>query len=186
MTAFTLHNKLTSIFWPTRQKALRETGVVVSASLIIALAAQVTIPLVPVPITLQSFAVIVVGSALGWRLGLFAVLLYLAEGALGLPVFAGWSFGLSVLMGPTAGYLIGFIPAVVVAGFLLEKGMARTKLTAFVAALLGDACILLLGALFLATFVGIKQAFLLGVMPFAFIELVKLAVLSFVIPKCWR
>ncbi len=186
MSTFTLSKEMTSIFWPAKQRLFRGAVLALIASFLIALSAQITIPLLPIPVTLQTFTVMAVASVLGWRLGLSAVLLYLLEGASGFPVFAGWSFGLPPLMGPSAGYLVGFVPAVIVTGFLLEKGMARTKLTAFIAALLGDACILSLGVMFLATFIGIKQAVLVGFMPFIFVELVKLLALAFVIPKCWR
>ncbi|RPJ40883.1 MAG: biotin transporter BioY, partial [Candidatus Latescibacterota bacterium] len=104
---------------------IRTTGLLVAfASLLLALSARVAIPLPfsPVPISGQSFAVLLVGALLGSRRGSAAVLLYLAEGAVGLPVFAGGAGGAAYLVGPTGGYLAAFLPAAFVVGALCERG----------------------------------------------------------------
>lgn len=175
-----------SCVWPSKQKRLKEALLVLGGSFLIALAAQIRLPLTPVPITLESFAVLLLGSLYGVRLGLLTVCCYLFEGAIGLPVFAGFGSGFLYLFGPTGGYLFGFIPAVVVIGFLLERGWARSGITAFFAALCGDILLLSCGVLFLSNFIGLHQAFMLGVMPFLLIEFAKLLALSVFIPRCWK
>jgi biotin transport system substrate-specific component len=175
-----------SLLWPRENKLVKQTLLVIAGSLFLALASQVVIPMVPVPITLQTFAVMIIAMLYGWRLGAATIALYLLEGLCGMPVFAEWSFGLQTLLGTNGGYLFGFLPAVLLTGYLLEKGFAKNFLGAFVAGLLGDAMILLCGMLVLSLFIGINQAFLLGVVPFIAAEVVKLAVLGVVVPRCWK
>ncbi|OGT31857.1 MAG: hypothetical protein A3E87_02485 [Gammaproteobacteria bacterium RIFCSPHIGHO2_12_FULL_35_23] len=172
--------------WPAKRSLLKQGILVLFGSLVIAAGSQIAIPLNPVPITLQTFAVMLIGCLYGARLGLMSVALYLAEGLMGLPVFAEWHAGIAVLLGPAGGYLIGFLPAVWVSGYLLEKGWAKKSSLAFCAALLGDLCILLLGVIVLAKWVGLTMAVQVGLIPFIGIELIKLMLLSLVIPFCWR
>ncbi|SEM09087.1 biotin transport system substrate-specific component [Roseovarius azorensis] len=103
---------------------LRKAGLVLGGSLFIALAAQVSVPFYPVPLTLQTLAILIVGLTFGSRLGAVTLLAYLAEGALGLPVFANGMNG-AALMGPTAGFLFGFVGMAWLAGLAVEKGLAR-------------------------------------------------------------
>jgi biotin transport system substrate-specific component len=103
----------------------RKAGLVLAGSLVIALAAQVSIPFWPVPMTLQTLAVLLVGFTLGSRLGAAAVLAYLAEGAMGLPVFSNGGAGVVYMMGPTAGFLAGFVMMAWLAGLAAERGLAR-------------------------------------------------------------
>lgn len=103
---------------------LRKAGLVLGGSLFIAIAAQVSVPFFPVPLTLSTLAILIVGLTFGSRLGAAAVLAYLAEGAMGLPVFAGGMNGAS-LVGPTAGFLYGFVGMAWLAGLAVEKGLAR-------------------------------------------------------------
>ncbi len=115
------------------QGATRSAALVIAGSVFIALAAQITVPMWPVPITLQTLAVLLVGFAFGSRLGAATVLAYLAEGAAGLPVFAGGNNG-AAFFGPTAGFLVGFVGMAWLAGLAVEKGIARGFLrTALVA-----------------------------------------------------
>ena len=102
----------------------RKAGLVLGGSLFIALAAQVSVPFFPVPLTLSTLAVLLVGLTLGARLGAAAVLAYLAEGAMGLPVFAG-GMSTASLVGPTAGFLYGYVGMAWLAGLAVEKGLAR-------------------------------------------------------------
>ena len=173
-----------SIFLPKQFSLAKYFGLALLGSLVIALFSQVTIPMQPVPVTLQTFAVMMVASFYGWRLGLATVALYLFEGTVGFPVFANFHFGFPV--GPTAGYLWGFLPAVALSGFLLERGWAKNFFTAFAATLLGDACILFFGVLALSFFIGFDSAIKFGLLPFVGVEVVKLIALSIVIPRCWR
>jgi biotin transport system substrate-specific component len=114
----------------------------VAGSILLAISAKISIPFYPVPLTMQTFMVIGLGLALGPRLGMAAVALYLAQGAAGLPVFAGTpekGIGLAYMMGPTGGYLLGYLIAAFVAGHLAERGMDRSPVSAFGAALLAGA-----------------------------------------------
>lgn len=137
-----------------------------AASWLVAAAAWVEVPLWPVPMTMQSWAVLLVGALCGWRMALAALLLYLAQGAAGLPLFAGGKAGLAVLTGPTAGYLAAFPLAAALVGRLAERGRLDTAWRLTAAFLAGHALILALGALWLATFVGLERAIGGGVLPF--------------------
>jgi len=146
---------------------------VLAGSAILAVSAQISVPGIPVPVTMQSLAVLALGMALGSRLATAAVLLYLPEGASGLPVFAGFSGSLAHLAGPTGGYLASFVPAAWLAGRLAQAGWEQGLLRPFLAYALGHVVILAMGAAWLATFVGGSQALALGVVPFIAGSLVK-------------
>jgi len=103
---------------------VRKAGLILGGSLFIALAAQVSVPFFPVPMTLSTLAILIVGLSFGSRLGAAALLAYLAEGAMGLPVFANGMNGVS-LVGPTAGFLYGFVGMAWLAGLAVERGLAR-------------------------------------------------------------
>ena len=158
--------------------AMQAVVLTVLGSLLLTLSAKVQVPFWPVPMTMQTYVVVLLGVAYGWRLGLATVALYLAEGALGLPVFAGTperGVGLVYMAGPTGGYLLGFLVAATVCGWLAERGFARTlPLLAFVA-LAGHAIMLVPGVAWLSTFVGFKEAVALGFAPFWAATLLKSA-----------
>ena len=169
------------------QRALPSVSAIVAGSLAVALMAQLRIllPFSPVPITGQTLAVLLVGTALGpWRGGL-SLALYLAEGALGLPVFAGGGAGLATLAGPTGGYLIGFVLAAALTGFLAQRGWDRRWIGAAVAMILGNVVIYALGALWLARFVGWPGAWLQGVAPFFIGDAIKVAIATGLLPSAW-
>jgi biotin transport system substrate-specific component len=151
----------------------RLVGIVLFAAFT-ALTARVTFPLpfTPVPITLQVMAVLLSGLVLGPRAGAASQLVYLAMIAAGLPLDAK-GLGLAVLTGPTAGYLIGFVPAAFLTGWLAEK-LPATRLSHFLAALAGVAVIYVAGVAWLAPAVGsLRTAWMLGVAPFILIDLGK-------------
>lgn len=125
---------LVDAVWPKKGRR-RLVFLVVAGSVLIALLAQLEIPLQPVPITGQTFGVLLVGALLGSRLGAVTVLTYLAWGAIGLPVFAGGISGPARLVGPTGGYLVGFVGAAFLVGWLSERGWDRRILTTAVAML---------------------------------------------------
>ncbi|WP_101068309.1 biotin transporter BioY [Roseovarius salinarum] len=108
---------------------LRQAALVLGGSLFIAVAAQISVPFFPVPMTLQTLAILIVGLTFGSRLGAVTLLAYLGEGAMGLPVFANGGFGLATLAGPTAGFLVGFVGMAWLAGLAAEKGLARGVVT---------------------------------------------------------
>ena len=167
---------------------VRSAALVVGFSLLMALAAQVVIPLpwTPVPITGQTFAVLLTGALLGPRLGALAMIAYLIEGASGLPFFAAGGSGLQrLLFSPTSGYLLSYPAAAFVVGLLAERGWDRRFLTAAAAMALGSLVILLGGWAWLARFVSPAAAFQAGVAPFLIGDLVKIALAAAVLPSGW-
>jgi biotin transport system substrate-specific component len=167
----------------------RDAALVVGATLVTALCAQIAIPLpfTPVPITGQTFAVLLTGIVLGRRRALAALLLYLAEGACGLPFFAGGSSGPMKFVGPTAGYLLAFPIAAYMTGWLAERGWDKTPLKAAFAMFLGSFIILSLGTLVLSLFVGgLMPAFAQGFAPFIPGDLIKTTLAAIALPTIWR
>ena len=158
---------------------------------LLTLSAKVQVPFWPVPMTMQTVAVIMLAMLGGARLGTATVMLYLIEGAIGLPVFAGTperGIGLSYMVGPTGGYLAGFAAAALVAGFLAERGWNRTVSKALVANALGTAIILALGTVWLAFFVGMSTAISVGLTPFLLTSAVKIGLGGVIVPllSSWR
>ena len=152
---------------------------------VLALSAKVQIPFWPVPMTMQTFVVLVLGMAYGARLGAVTVGLYLVEGAAGLPVFATGS-GLAYIAGPTGGYLIGFILASYVIGMLANRGWDRSMTKTLGAMLAGTVIIFFLGIAWLSTFIGFEKAIVAGLLPFIPSELFKIALAVFIIPTIWN
>lgn len=161
---------------------------VVGASLLTALAAQIEIrlPWTPVPITGQSFAVLLSGAVLGARRAFLAQLLYVAEGALGLPVFAGGAAGIAKLMGPTGGYLAAFPFAAFVTGWLASRGWDRRFATMLAALLLGSAVIFGFGLIGLSRFLPADQLLATGLLPFLPGDLIKSTLAALAFPAAWR
>ena len=173
----------------TRGKMLVRDGIlVIGASLLFALSARVSIPLgfTPVPITLQTLVVMLVGAALGSRRGALAALLYLAEGATGLPVFASGG-GLLYLLGPTAGYLWSYPFAAFVVGWLCERGLDRSFATSLLAMLPGSILIYLIGVPWLAFVVhlSLSQALVAGLLPFIPGDIIKVIIAAALLPTAW-
>lgn len=179
-----------------RPRGLWPAVMILGGSAVIALSAQLAIPLPfsPVPVTGQTFAVLLVGAALGARVGTLAVVAYLVEGLLGAPVFAGgrsaWSPsavpGVPVIFGPSAGYLVGFVAAAALVGWLAERGLDRHVRTAAVAMACGTLAIYLFGAGWLARSVGLEAAIQLGVLPFLAGDLFKVLLAAAALPVAWR
>ena len=170
--------------------ALRNLMLAVVGSLALWLSAKIQVPFYPVPMTMQTFVVLVIGMAFGWRLGGATILLYLAEGAVGLPVFAGTperGIGLAYMMGPTGGYLVGFFFSAVVVGWLAERGWDRRVIPTLVAMVAGTAIIFAFGVLWLGAFIGWDQPILdLGLTPFLPGAAFKIALAAAVLPAIWR
>jgi biotin transport system substrate-specific component len=172
-------------------------GFAVLGSLLLWASAKVSVPFWPVPMTLQTGVVALLAAAYGWRLGLATVLLYLAEGAAGLPVFQGTppGIGLAYMVGPTGGFLIGMAVQAAVTGWLVENGFGRNPLRIFAAMLIGDALLFVLGVAWLAWLaqlpsgamgVGLSTAFAKGAMPFLLGDLVKLALAASLVTSAGR
>ena len=167
---------------------LKSAALVIAFSLLTAAAAQVVVPLpwTPVPLTGQTFAVLLTGALLGPRLGALAMLAYLAEGAAGLPFFSGGAGGYAHLSGATAGYLLAFPAAAYVTGLLAERGWDRRFLTAAAAMGLGSLVILAGGWAWLTALSGdAAQALRLGVGWFLVGDVVKIALAAAVLPSGW-
>lgn len=169
-----------------RRSVWVDISLMVMGSLLISLFAQVRFPLpfTPVPITGQTFAVLLVGAALGRRRGLGSVLLYLLQGSLGLPVFAGGA-GLARLVGPTGGYLVGFLPAAYLAGFAAERGLDRRWFAALPFFLLAQLTLYGTGVAWLATYLGWEQVLLAGLVPFLTLDAVKAVLAAATLPSAW-
>jgi len=166
--------------------AVTKAALVVFGSLLLAVSAQFKIPLYPVPVTGQTLVVLLIGMTYGPRLGGITIAAYLFEGALGLPVFAGGAAGVAVLMGPTAGYLFGFLLAAIAMGYLAERGMGRTMVSTIAAMVIGNCVIYLCGALWLANFIGFGQAIAAGVLPFLYGDALKLVLAAGLMPWAWH
>ncbi len=136
-------------------------------TLLLTASSWIEVPMVPVPVTMQTFAVTIVGALMGWRLGLATILAWYTEAAMGFPVLAGGAGGLAHFAGPTGGYLAGFLVAVVFVGFMAERGFTkRGILASFGVMLAGNALILALGAIWLTMLFGFETAITAGVTPF--------------------
>jgi biotin transport system substrate-specific component len=171
-----------------RAGLIRNALLIAAASVLTALAARIAIPVPwsPVPLTGQTFAVLLSGAVLGARRAFLAQALYLAEGAIGLPVFAGGAAGFAIFAGPTGGYLLAFPFAAGLTGALAERGWDRRFITMLAAMLLGSTVIFALGLMQLARFVPQAQLLASGLLPFVPGDLVKSVLASLAFPFAWR
>lgn len=183
---------LVTTLWPAAQgtaaEAARAAVLIVLGSALLALSAKINVPLPYVPMTMQTLVVVLIGAGYGARLGGMTVMAYLAEGAVGLPVFAGPVGGIAPLIGPTAGYLAGFVAAAFVTGWLSERGWDRSVLSLFVAMAFGHVIILAAGFAWLAGGIGlgVEKAWLVGVAPFIVGSIVKTALGAALLPAARR
>lgn len=185
-TALESPSTIAGILWPATHanRFLRNLFLVVAGSALLAVSAKIQVPFWPVPMTLQTGVVLALGAALGWRLAGASVVAYLAQGAAGLPVFAGGA-GLAYMMGPTGGYLLGFLVAALVVGLLAERGWDRSLPGSFAAMLLGNGALFLCGVGYLATLIGVEQAIQVGLLPFLAGEALKIALVTALLPFVW-
>lgn len=167
-------------------KILNDLLLILVGSLFIALSAQITIPLQPIPVTLQSSAVLFIGMIFGPKIGGKIIFVYLLEGLIGLPIFANFLSGPAILMGTSGGYLLGFLPGAILSGYLLQRGWAKYRLTTFFAALIGTITLFTPGYLVLAQFVGYHNAYLFGVKALYATEFCKIMVLTLIVPFFWK
>lgn len=173
-----------------RSSRIAAVALVVGAAAITALAAQwrFHLPFTPVPITGQTFAVLLTGAALGWRLGAAGQALYLLAGLAGAPVFTDGGSGWEVLSGPTGGYIVGFVFAAALVGRAAERGHDRRFLGMVAAFLAGSAVIYLFGVVGLMAATGwpLTEAIARGMTPFLVGDLVKAAAAGVLLPGAWR
>ena len=181
-----MHATLAQKLWSgTATSRLQQTALVIGGSLLLAASAHVKVPFWPVPMTMQTFVVLMIGATMGRNLAVATVAAYLIEGAIGLPFFAAGG-GLGVLAGPTAGYLFGFLVAAALVGHLANRGMGRTLTSAIPIFIAGDAAIFLCGVGWLSTLVGVEKAVMGGLVPFLFAEVVKIALACALLPWAWK
>lgn len=184
-----LSSTLAAAVWPVaenRSALLRHAVLILAGTVFIAVSARIQVPMWPVPMTMQTFAVLMIGMAYGWRLGGATLIAYLGEGALGLPVFASGG-GLAYFAGPTGGYLFGFLAAAVLVGWLAERGWDQSLVRTAVAMTGGTALIFLMGVAWLAFFLGdVDKALVNGLYPFIVGGMAKIALAALLLPFCWK
>jgi len=155
---------------------LKEVAVVLGASIIIALFAPIRLPFVPVPLAVQAHVILLFSCLLGSKRATMAVLAFLFQGAVGLPVFASGKIGLLAFAGPTGGFLVGYVFAAFCTGYLMERKKNRTPAKAMLAMGLGNLILYLFGIPWLAQLIGWQSAFVLGMAPFLLPDLLKLII----------
>lgn len=183
---------LAGAVWPEQSSALsrvaRAALLALVGTVILVVSARAQVPFVPVPMTLQTLAVLLIGAAFGARLGAATMLLYLLEGAIGLPVFAGTpqhGIGLAYMMGPTGGFLVSYLFAAAIVGWFAERGADRSFVRLLGAMAIAEIVIFGLGFAWLARFLGPASAFSLGVAPFLIGDAVKTLLAALLVPAVW-
>jgi biotin transport system substrate-specific component len=164
-------------------------GAVAAGVCLLTLSAKLQVPFYPVPMTMQTLVVLMIGMAYGRMLGTATVVAYLLAGAAGLPVFAGTperGIGLAYMTGPTGGYLLGFLIATWLMGMLAERGWSGSFVLATVAMIVGHLVILTAGVAWLAVLLGPEKAIAVGLTPFLATTLVKCALGAITVPPIWR
>jgi len=185
----TLAPTLSARYFPRTTEWIRTLFLILLGSLLLAALAQVEIvlPFTPVPITGQTFGVLLIGAILGSKRGAASMILYLTEGALGLPFFAGGASGIGILTGATAGYLVGFVIAAYVIGLLAERGLERNVRTSIIPFIVGTIIIYICGVAWLSVVLGsFSKAITFGVLPFLIGDAIKLIAASLVLPTAWK
>ncbi len=193
----TTPNTLLGIFQPKGDAARLASNLatVVLGTLLITICAKINVPVWPVPVTLQGFAIAALSAAFGLRIGVATVALYLLEGAFGLPVFATGG-GLAYLAGPTGGFLIGFLLLAAIVGFAADRGASGKPLALFAAMLAGDAVLFVLGFAWLVLMAGqaqwvdqanvVASAFAKAVQPFIVWDILKMALAALTVTGAWN
>lgn len=186
---------LADVLWPPAEHAaarrwLRFALLAIGGSIAMWVSAKVQIPFYPVPLTFQTLVVLLIGFAFGPRLAFVTLALYLAEGAIGLPVFANTperGIGIAYMLGPTGGYLLGFLVAGTFTGWLAGRGWDRRIVTTVAAMVIGNAIIYALGLAWLGSVIGWdKPVLAFGMIPFLWGDLLKVLLAAALLPMAWR
>ncbi len=190
MTTLAPARPLVSLALPANPAArlVMQAGLAVIGTLLLTVSAKTKVVLGPVDMSLQTLAVLLIAAAFGRRLGVATLLLYLAEGAAGLPVFQSSpekGIGLAYMMGPTGGYLLGFVAMAAIVGWAADRGMDRSALRLFGAMLLAEIAMMACGFAWLAWLTGAPTAWQFGVAPFLVPDMIKLALASAIVPAVW-
>jgi biotin transport system substrate-specific component len=190
MSAATLSRPLVNLALPEKGAARLAMQVLlaVAGTLILTISAKTKVVLGPVDMNLQTLAVLAIGAAFGARLGVATVLLYLAEGAAGLPVFQSTpekGIGIAYMLGTTGGYLAGFVIMAAIAGWAADRGWDRAPVKLFGAMLVGEVIMMAMGFAWLATILGTAAAWQFGVLPFIVPDLIKVGLAAAIVPAVW-
>jgi len=193
----TTPNTLLGLYQPKGDaaKLASNLATVVLGTLLITICAKINVPVWPVPVTMQGFAIAALAAAFGMRIGVATVGLYLLQGAFGLPVFATGG-GLAYLVGPTGGFLLGFLALAAIVGYAADRGASGKPLALFGAMLLGDAVVLVLGFAWLVVMAGqagwidqsnvVASAFAKAVQPFIVWDILKMALAALTVTGAWK
>ena len=183
----TLAPTLSLRLFPCTASWLRDLFLILAGSWLAALFAQIEIPMLPVPITGQTFSVLLFGALLGSKRGAATMIAYIAQGSMGLPFFAGGASGLGILTGATAGYLLGFVAAAYIIGLLAEKGLERSVRTSIIPFLVGTVIIYAFGVAWLSIVLGsLSKAIQFGLLPFLVGDAIKLIAAAITLPSAWK
>ena len=180
---------LSASLWPVDANVMLMRGVILAlvGTVLLTISAKVQVPFYPVPVTMQSFVVLVLGAAYGPRLGAATIALYLAEGfLLNAPVFAGPTAGIAYLASPTIGYLLAYLPAAAFVGLLASRGWDRSPTWAILMMTGGAAIILTVGFAWLAYLFGVSKALTVGVYPFLAGDVLKVLLAAATLPLAWK
>lgn len=192
----TTPNTLLGVFQPKGDaaKLASNLATVVLGTLLITICAKISVPVWPVPVTLQSFAIVALSAAFGLRIGVATVALYLLEGAFGLPVFATGG-GLAYLAGPTGGFLLGFLVLAAIVGYAADRGASGKPLTLFATMVGAEALLLVIGFVWLLTLSGqagwidqnnvVASAFAGAIQPFIIWDILKMALAALTVTGLW-
>lgn len=189
LTSRSAHPTLVQTLWPTGAgfaPLARAAAAAFAGSLLLTLSAKAQVPFWPVPMTMQTMVVLALGAAFGARLAAATVALYLVEGLLGLPVFAGAGAGAAYMAGPTGGYLAGFLVAAAMVGAMAERGWDRSGLRLVAAMALGHAVIFAFGFGWMSVLFGAEKAFALGVAPFWLATILKTLLAAALVAASWK
>jgi biotin transport system substrate-specific component len=188
-TPLTSPTTLAGRLWPSRDDsrlgAIRAVALMALGTALLAVSAKIQVPFPYVPMTMQTLVVLLIGAAYGWRLGGATILLYLVEGALGLPVFAGPVAGPAYMAGPTGGFLLGFLAAAVVTGFMAEHGWNRSALRILAMMTAGHVVLFAFGLAWLCSLMPLGAAWAAGVAPFVAATILKTALAAAIMQAAW-
>lgn len=181
-----MNSNLISTLWPQSQAQILNKAILVALGVaLLTLSAKVQVPFWPVPMTLQTMVVLLVGASYGARLAGITLGSYLVLGAAGLPVFASGA-GIAYMAGPTGGYLLGFFVAAVLLGYLADRGLGRNLLSALALFAIGEVVIFAFGIGWLAALIGVEKAVAAGLTPFIPAEILKVAIATAILAAAWK
>jgi len=189
-TATTNNGALISLALPQEgiMRFAMQAGLAVLGTLALTLSAKTKVMLGPVDMSLQTLVVLLIGAAFGWRLAVATLLLYLAEGAAGLPVFQSTpekGIGIAYMLGTTGGYLAGFVAMAGIVGWAADKGWDRNVLKLLGVMLVAEVVMMAMGYGWLARLIGSEKAWQFGVLPFIVPDLIKVALAAALVPAVW-